>query len=76
MSNKLVIYQTEDGKEIYRDWNVNFLPKKGMTVNFKETDKKLCNLMDWEMGLNYSVSEIIFLVPNVMLVSVKILKHG
>lgn len=67
---KVIIYQTEEGKELYRDWDASFQPAIGMNINFKETDDKLCNLMPQEKHLNYVVKDIILLLPNVLLVAV------
>ena len=70
MNKKVIIYQTLERKEIFRDWECLFIPFKGQFVSFKETDEKLCNLMPHEKQLEYAVIRITILLPSVVLVTV------
>ena len=67
MDKKVIIYQTLERKEIFRDWECFFTPCKGQFVSFKETE---CNLMPHEKQLEYAVVKITILPPFVMLVTV------
>ena len=68
MKNKLlVIYQTQKGKEIYRDWDTAYVPSKNELISFKYVDSNLNE--DEKEKLHYVVN-IEFQLPDVITITV------
>lgn len=68
MKNKLlVIYQTQKGREIYRDWDTNYVPSKNDLISFKYVDS---NLNENDKKKLHYVIDIKFQLPNTIVVTV------
>ena len=63
----VVVYETMDKKEIIRNINVFFVPRKGDYINFKDV---LCNLPEWKKEKLHQVQEVEYQLPNVIVVRV------
>lgn len=63
----VVVYETMDKKEIIRNINVFFVPRKGDYINFKDV---LSNLPEWEKEKLHQVEEVEFQLPSIIVVRV------
>ena len=63
----IVVYETMDKKEIIRNHNVFFLPRKGDHINFKGVGT---DLPVWEKEKIHQVEEVEFKVPGVVVIRV------
>ncbi len=63
----VVVYETMDKKEIIRNINVFFVPRKGDYINFNGVT---VNLPDYEKEKLHTVEEVEFQLPNVIVVRV------